>query len=217
MLWDMRGIFSSLQFYHLVLQNSFQEIQADLKGVFIFTGISILYHLVLQNSFQEIQADLKGVFIFTGISILYHPVLQNSFEEIQADLKGVFIFTGISVLYHPVLQNSFEEIQADLKGVFIFTGISILYHLVLQNSFEEIQADLKGVFTRAAMLTQMKDKDKTKGEDKSPEAVKPGSTTLPALAEVHPTTSSVDVMDWLEVISTTMQDLSEGVLSGGLV
>ena len=40
---------------------------------------------------------------------------------------------------------------------------------------------------QAAMLTQMKDKDKPKDEDKSPEAVKPGSTTLPALAEVHPT------------------------------
>eukprot|EP00439_Symbiodinium_sp_Y106_P042298 s5151_g5.t1 len=60
------------------------------------------------------------------------------------------------------------------------------------------------------MLTQMKEKDKPKDEDRSPEAVKPGSTTLPALPEVNPTTSSVDVMDWLEVISSTMQDLSDG-------
>ena len=63
---------------------------------------------------------------------------------------------------------------------------------------------------QAAMLTQMKEKDKPKDEDRSPEAVKPGSTTLPALPEVNPTTSSVDVMDWLEVISSTMQDLSDG-------
>ena len=63
---------------------------------------------------------------------------------------------------------------------------------------------------QAAMLTQMKEKDKPKDEDRSPEAVKPGSTTLPTLAEVNPTTSSVDVMDWLEVITSTMQDLSDG-------
>ena len=65
---------------------------------------------------------------------------------------------------------------------------------------------------QAAMLTQLKDKekDKPKEEDCSPETVKPGSSSLPSLPEVDPATSSVDVMDWLEVITTTMQDLSDG-------
>ncbi|CAE7564255.1 unnamed protein product [Symbiodinium sp. CCMP2456] len=63
---------------------------------------------------------------------------------------------------------------------------------------------------QAVMLKQMTDKEKPKDEDRSPEAVKPGTTVLPMLPEVNPQTSSVDIMDWLEVITTTMQDLSDG-------
>ncbi|OLQ05728.1 Copia protein [Symbiodinium microadriaticum] len=61
---------------------------------------------------------------------------------------------------------------------------------------------------QAVMLRQMKEKDKD--GDQSPETVKPGSTALPQLPDVDPLTSSVDIMDWLEVITTTMQDLSDG-------
>ena len=63
---------------------------------------------------------------------------------------------------------------------------------------------------QAAMLSQMRDKTKEKDEDRSPEAVKPGSNVLPSLPELNQQTSSVDIMDWLEVITTTMQDLSDG-------
>ena len=63
---------------------------------------------------------------------------------------------------------------------------------------------------QAVMLKQMQEKDREKDEDKSPETVKPGTTSLPALADVNPQTSSVDIMDWLEVITSTMQDLSDG-------
>ncbi|CAE7226577.1 RE2, partial [Symbiodinium sp. CCMP2456] len=61
---------------------------------------------------------------------------------------------------------------------------------------------------QAVILKQMKEKDKD--GDRSPEAVKPGSSALRVLPELNPATSSVDVMDWLEVITTTMQDLSDG-------
>ena len=40
--------------------------------------------------------------------------------------------------------------------------------------------------------------------------MKPGSNVLPSLPELNQQTSSVDIMDWLEVITTTMQDLSDG-------
>ena len=63
---------------------------------------------------------------------------------------------------------------------------------------------------QAAMLSQLKDKAKDRDEDRSPEAVKPGSSVLPSLPELNQQTSSVDIMDWLEVITTTMQDLSDG-------
>ena len=65
---------------------------------------------------------------------------------------------------------------------------------------------------QAVVLRQMqeKEKDKDKDGDQSPETVKPGSNALPQLPEVDPLTSSVDIMDWLEVITTTMQDLSDG-------
>ena len=63
---------------------------------------------------------------------------------------------------------------------------------------------------QAVMLKQMQERDREKDEDKSPETVKPGTTTLPVLADVNPLTSSVDIMDWLEVITSTMQDLSDG-------
>ena len=63
---------------------------------------------------------------------------------------------------------------------------------------------------QAAMLSHMKDKARDKEEDRSPETVKPGSNVLPSLPEVNQQTSSVDIMDWLEVITTTMQDLSDG-------
>ena len=59
---------------------------------------------------------------------------------------------------------------------------------------------------QAAMLKQMS----TDTGDRSPEAVKPGTTTLPFLAEPKPDTSPVDIMDWLELIATPLSDLSDG-------
>ena len=44
--------------------------------------------------------------------------------------------------------------------------------------------------------------------DQSPEAVKPGTTSLPALKPVHPNTSSIDMQDWLELVAAPMSDLS---------
>ncbi|CAE7441104.1 RE1 [Symbiodinium sp. CCMP2592] len=64
---------------------------------------------------------------------------------------------------------------------------------------------------QAVMLKQMvnsNEKDKT--SPTGPETVKPGTLTLPPLPQVNPQTSSVDIMDWLEVITTPMQDLSDG-------
>ena len=44
--------------------------------------------------------------------------------------------------------------------------------------------------------------------DQSPEAVKPGTTTLPALKAIIPRTSPIDVQDWLELVAAPMSDLS---------
>ncbi|CAE7357873.1 unnamed protein product, partial [Symbiodinium sp. CCMP2456] len=64
---------------------------------------------------------------------------------------------------------------------------------------------------QAVMLKQMaNDSEKDKSGSKSPEAVKPGTSTLPALPPVDPRSSAVDMMDWLEMITTPMQDLSDG-------
>ena len=61
------------------------------------------------------------------------------------------------------------------------------------------------------MLKQMSaDSEKVKSGGSSPEAVKPGTPVLPLLPALSAQTSSVDVMDWLEMITTPMQDLSDG-------
>ena len=64
---------------------------------------------------------------------------------------------------------------------------------------------------QAVMLKQMSaDSEKVKSGGSSPEAVKPGTPVLPLLPALSAQTSSVDVMDWLEMITTPMQDLSDG-------
>ena len=59
-----------------------------------------------------------------------------------------------------------------------------------------------------AMLQQMASTEK--GEDRSPEAVKPGTSSLPVLPAVHAETSSIDIADWLEMLAAPMADLSDG-------
>ena len=54
------------------------------------------------------------------------------------------------------------------------------------------------------MLRQMSSQEKEKGEDASPEAVKPGTSSLPALPQVHAITSSIDIADWLEMLAAPM-------------
>ena len=60
---------------------------------------------------------------------------------------------------------------------------------------------------QAAMLKQMSGE---KSGDRTPEAVKPGTSTLPSLPSVKSETSSVDLLDWLELIEAPMSDLSDG-------
>ncbi|CAE7033302.1 RE2, partial [Symbiodinium sp. KB8] len=60
---------------------------------------------------------------------------------------------------------------------------------------------------QAAMLKQMSGE---KSGDPTPEAVKPGTSTLPSLPSVKSETSSVDLLDWLELIEAPMSDLSDG-------
>ncbi|CAE7540315.1 RE1 [Symbiodinium sp. CCMP2592] len=59
-----------------------------------------------------------------------------------------------------------------------------------------------------AMLQQLSSKEK--GEDASPEAVKPGTNSLPSLPAVSASTSSIDIADWLEMLDAPMSDLSDG-------
>ena len=40
--------------------------------------------------------------------------------------------------------------------------------------------------------------------------MKPGTSSLPALPQVHATTSSIDIADWLEMLAVPMSDLSDG-------
>ena len=60
---------------------------------------------------------------------------------------------------------------------------------------------------QAAMLKQY---DRGREGERSPQTIKPGTNTLPALKDVTAETSSVDIMDWLELIDAPMSDLSEG-------
>ncbi|CAE7446981.1 RE1 [Symbiodinium sp. CCMP2592] len=67
-------------------------------------------------------------------------------------------------------------------------------------------AQLQAVMLKQMTAEQSRDKD---GEA-SPESVKPGTATLPTLVPVKPETSSVDIMDWLEMLAVPMSDLSDG-------
>ena len=59
---------------------------------------------------------------------------------------------------------------------------------------------------QAAMLKQMSEKS---GE-RTPEAVKPGTSILPVLPPIRVESASVDLLDWLELIEAPMADLSDG-------
>ena len=59
---------------------------------------------------------------------------------------------------------------------------------------------------QAAMLKQMNEKS---GE-RTPEAVKPGTSVLPVLPPIRVESASVDLLDWLELIEAPMADLSDG-------
>ena len=63
---------------------------------------------------------------------------------------------------------------------------------------------------QAVMLKQMTAAEKDKDGEQSPETVKPGTTTLPPLPAVRVETASVDIMDWLEMLTSPMSDLSDG-------
>ncbi|OLP85824.1 hypothetical protein AK812_SmicGene33144 [Symbiodinium microadriaticum] len=63
---------------------------------------------------------------------------------------------------------------------------------------------------QAVMLKQMTASDKEKDGEQSPETVKPGTTTLPPLPAMRVETASVDIMDWLEMLTSPMSDLSDG-------
>ena len=58
-----------------------------------------------------------------------------------------------------------------------------------------------------AMLKQY---DKAREGDRSPQNIKPGTSILPTLKDVTAETSSVDIMDWFELIDAPTSDLSEG-------
>ena len=60
---------------------------------------------------------------------------------------------------------------------------------------------------QAAMLKQY---DKSKEGEKSPESIKPGTNVLPLLKEPTAETACVDIMDWMELIDAPMSDLSDG-------
>ena len=59
---------------------------------------------------------------------------------------------------------------------------------------------------QAAMIKQL---DKGGSEDRTPEAVTPGTLALPPLREVSADTSCVDIIDWVEMINGPMSDLSD--------
>ena len=59
---------------------------------------------------------------------------------------------------------------------------------------------------QAAMLEQMSEKS----GDRTPEAVKPGTSVLPVLPPIRVESASVDLLDWLELIEAPMADLSDG-------
>ena len=54
---------------------------------------------------------------------------------------------------------------------------------------------------QAAMLKQY---DEGRSGDGSPELVKPGTLTLPKLPAIDVNTASIDIQDWLEVITSAM-------------
>ena len=67
-----------------------------------------------------------------------------------------------------------------------------------------------GMAQLQAVMIQQLTNDKDRSGDKSPETVKPGVSSLPSLPQVSPTTASVDIMDWLELLAAPMSDLSDG-------
>ncbi|CAE7321109.1 RE2, partial [Symbiodinium microadriaticum] len=110
-------------------------------------------------------------------------------------LLVVYIGDDVSGSSTPGIGASYAGIVDDDEGI---------------SSFVHRGTTTDGRVYATVMLKQMTAAEKERDGDQSPETVKPGTTTLPPLPAVRVETASVDIMDWLEMLTSPMSDLSDG-------
>ncbi|CAE7551950.1 RE1 [Symbiodinium sp. KB8] len=142
----------------------------------------------------HLRVILKGMFrVYPKVVLQEKVYLQH---QVQLIVKEVYLRSSES------LQAEYMLLRVILEGMFLYPKV-VLFYLVLAKRRGMAQL-------QAVMLKQMSSAEKDKDGEQSPETVKPGTTTLPPLPAVKVETASVDIMDWLEMLTSPMSDLSDG-------
>ncbi|CAE7214179.1 RE1 [Symbiodinium sp. CCMP2456] len=207
----LKGIPSS---YLKVILKEYLKLPMYLKGMFSS------YLKVVLKEYLKLPMYLKGMFSS------YLKVVLKAYLKLPMYLKG------IPSSYLKVVLKAYLKLLMYLEGMFSSYLKVVPFLMVLvkrrvgpsamvlvkrrvgqQGSVPpDPMALLAGGMAQlqAVMLKQMTAAEKDKEGEKSPEAVKPGTTTLPTLPVMKVESASVDIMDWLEKLTSPMSDLSDG-------
>ncbi|OLQ10423.1 Copia protein [Symbiodinium microadriaticum] len=130
--------------------------------------------------------------------VLVYQEGNNSFRSrVLVYQEGISSFLSRVLVYQEGISGFLSRVPVYLEGNNRFLSRVLVYQVGNLSN---------GKGHQAAMLKQM---DKSGGEEKGLETIKPGQAVLPLLPEVNGDTACCDVMDWLEVINGPMSDLSD--------
>ncbi|CAE7230836.1 RE1 [Symbiodinium sp. CCMP2592] len=176
------------------------------------------YALILRYPKGILNINLKGILRRYLELLTYHHVILSQL------FKAVLFLSVILLTYKRVIKDSVRSVWESKipehwdKGILNINLVvflkMIVKHVVkiwARRTPRPKTFNGGGVAQlQAAMLKQM---SADKSGERTPETVKPGTSTLPVLPPVRSESSSVDLLDWLELIESPMSDLSDGSAS----
>ncbi|CAE7274583.1 GIP [Symbiodinium sp. CCMP2456] len=164
------------------------QLQAILKGMFSS------YLKVVLPEYMQLPVILKGMFSS------YPMVVLQEYMELQVIPEGMFSsypkvvsqeYTQLQVI--PVVSQEYTQLQVILEGMFSsYPMVVMIISMLAKRRMAQLQA---------VMLKQMTAAEKDKEGEQSP---------LPTLPVMKVESASVDIMDWLEKLTSPTSDLSDG-------
>ncbi|CAE7943851.1 GIP [Symbiodinium sp. KB8] len=173
-------------------------------------GIKISYPRVLVYQKGIKISYLRGPMYQEGIKISYPRVLVYQKGIKISYLRGPMYQEGIKISYLRVLVYQEGIMACYLRVLAYQEGHSQTAQQWLGENGEKDRMALLADGITQLQEAMLKQYDKAREGDRSPQNIKPGTSILPTLKDVTAETSSVDIMDWFELIDAPMSDLSEG-------